>query len=241
MPYTAQRPYVVSSDELRARVPGWGVDLDVKNRPAVPRENFQLKATGAHWTFPERQLERTPRERSIEHQFLTPVFGTACPPRGASGAIRRYAYRFGEGRAARWLLLILADRVDVFESGLASLLRGRPEVPFLETGMRAQLRKSGLRSRAGQHRSNADLVGLAGKGLLLAGAAFGLARLIRASTTRSGQRATSGEATRYVRSPGRADVEVRYVRPRRGPATPPERFGAPPIRGAGPPAHAARP
>jgi hypothetical protein len=34
-----------------------------------------------------------PRERSIEHEFLTPVFGTSTPPRGLSGVVRRYAYR----------------------------------------------------------------------------------------------------------------------------------------------------
>ncbi len=34
-----------------------------------------------------------PRERSIEHGMLPPVFGTAQPLHGVSGAIRRHAYR----------------------------------------------------------------------------------------------------------------------------------------------------
>src|SRR3954470_19394746 len=111
MPYTADKPKLAkSSEELRATIPGWGVDLDPKDRPSFPREQFL--ATGAHWVFPERQPEKWPRERSIEHTILPPVFGTSSPPRGLSGSIRKYAYRkYSEGQAAHWLLLVLGDRV----------------------------------------------------------------------------------------------------------------------------------
>ena len=82
MPYTSEKPPLTEgTDELRARIPGWGVDLDPKDRPSVPQERFDPSATGAHWDFPERQPEKWPRERSIEHKFLTPVFGTSCPQR----------------------------------------------------------------------------------------------------------------------------------------------------------------
>src|ERR671921_69205 len=88
-----------SREDLRARIPGWGADLDPADRPSYPREQSGIE-TGAHWDFPERQPEEWPRERSVEHAFLTPVFGTSTPPKGASGAIRKYAYaRFSEGRA----------------------------------------------------------------------------------------------------------------------------------------------
>src|SRR3954447_589126 len=102
MPYTPHKPPIAeSSDELRARIPGWGADLDPKDRPSVPKLRFQENVTGAHWEFPERQPEKWPRERSIEHEFLTPVFGTAQPPSGISGAIRKYSYaKYSEGRAA---------------------------------------------------------------------------------------------------------------------------------------------
>src|SRR5699024_4715308 len=113
MPYTADRPDPAPpADELRRRIPGWGADLDPANRPSHPKERDDVE-TGAHWEFPERQPEREPRERSIEHGMLTPVFGTAQPLHGPAGAIRRYAYeRFSEARAAHWLLLMLGDRVD---------------------------------------------------------------------------------------------------------------------------------
>ena len=77
MPYTSEKPPVAeSSEQLRARIPGWGVDLDPADRPSVPQERFDPAATGAHWEFPDRQPEHRPRERSIEHEMLTPVFCT---------------------------------------------------------------------------------------------------------------------------------------------------------------------
>jgi hypothetical protein len=155
MAYTAEKPKLVPpSSELRARIPGWGVDLDFKDRPAVPKENFNPEGTGAHWDFPERQIPQWPRERSNEHKFLTPVFGTSCPPKGVSGAIRRYAFRFSEARAAHWLLLMGADRVDVLESRVQALLSGRPDTRVKQTGILSEFRHNGLGARFGQRRSD---------------------------------------------------------------------------------------
>lgn len=126
MPPTAdspsRRPTAV---ELRARIPGWGADLDPADRPAVPyelpaAENAPLTAT------PVRQEAARRRERSIERGSLTPVFGTAVSLRGASGVVRRLAYLpFSEARAAHWLLLMGADRIDALEGALISLAHGR--------------------------------------------------------------------------------------------------------------------
>ena len=155
MTYTPQKPPIAeSSEQLRQRIPGWGVDLDPKVRPSVPKLQFQDDFTGAHWEMPERQPERYPRERSVEHKMLTPVFGTAQPPAGVSGAIRRFAYRYSEGRASHWLLLMLADRVDAWGHHLTSLLTLRPDNPFTETGVKAEFTHHGLRSRWGQHRAD---------------------------------------------------------------------------------------
>ncbi len=91
----------------------------------------------------------------MEHAFVTPVFGTAQPLKGLSGAIRRYSYqRFSEGRAAHCLLLIAADRVDVLESNLGSLLKGKPDNPITETGVLSELKVNGLSSRLGQNRAD---------------------------------------------------------------------------------------
>src|SRR3954449_2088837 len=126
-----------TADQLRARIPGWGADLDPRERPSTPKLQFQDDLTGARWEFPERQPEKWPRERSIEHAFVTPVFGTAQPPRGLSGVVRKYAYRrFSEGRAAHWLLLVAADRVDAWEAHLASFVTTRPDNPLTQTGVK---------------------------------------------------------------------------------------------------------
>ncbi|WP_432485551.1 hypothetical protein [Kineococcus esterisolvens] len=150
--YTAARPPLPETPEqLRARIPGWGVDLDPANRPSFPRERFDPDLNGAHWEFPERQPERFPRERSIEHAFLTPVFGTAAPLKGVSGAVRRHAYRrYGEGRTVHWLLLVAADRVDSLEETLKSFASRHPDDPVTETGVLAEPAHHPLRSRRGR-------------------------------------------------------------------------------------------
>ena len=158
MAYTPEKPKLSeTSEELRARIPGWGADLDPKDRPAVPQERFDPQLSGAHWEVPERQPEKWPRERSIEHKSLTPVFGTSCPPKGLSGMIRKYAYaRFSEARAAHWLLLIAADRVDTAESTLRSFVSVRPDNPITETGVLSEFSHHGFASRFGRKR--ADLI-----------------------------------------------------------------------------------
>lgn len=190
MAYTPQKPDIAfPSSELRNSIIGWGADLDPKNRPAVPKEHYNPEGTGAHWEFPERQIPKYRREKSTEHKFLTPVFGTVCPPRGLSGLIRRYAYTYSEGRMAHWTLLVLADRIDVLESAMVSLLRGRPDNPFAEIGLKAEVKRHGLRSRRGQHRTDLkhqpiDILLFAGKGLVLAGAGFALVRGIQKLSSR---------------------------------------------------------
>ena len=135
-------------EELRARIPGWGADLDPADRPSHPKLQYPAD-TGAHWDFPERQPERQPRERSVEHAFVTPVFGTAQPLRGLSGVVRRFAYdRFSEGRLAHWVLLVVGDRIDAYGSHLRSFATLRPDVPA--TGVRGELTRGGLRSRRGR-------------------------------------------------------------------------------------------
>lgn len=185
MPYTAEKPpqpTVESSEQLRTRIPGWGVDLDPADRPSVPRERFDPGATGAHWDLPDRQPEPWPRERSIEHEMLPPVFGTTCPPKGASGAIRKLSYaRYSEGRAAHWLLLLLADRVDAIEAHLRSLATTRPDQPVTQSGISGEIGHRPIASRFGQKRTDTthmwmDPVIVAGPWLLAGAGAWRLSR-----------------------------------------------------------------
>jgi hypothetical protein len=155
MPYTAKKPAMATpAEELRARIPGWGVDLDPRDRPAVPRERLDPSLRGANGDLPELQVERWPRERSIEHAHLTPVFGTSTPPRGLSGVMRRFAYRYSEARASHWLILVAADRVDSVESSLQSMFTRHPDNPITETGVLSEFSHHGVASRRGQRRAD---------------------------------------------------------------------------------------
>jgi hypothetical protein len=191
MAYTADKPPLPETPEqLRARIPGWGVDLDPRDRPAVPREVFDPAASGAHWHLPEQQPELRPRERSIEHGRLTPVFGTSTPPKGLSGVVRRYAYRrYSEARAAHWLLLIAADRIDAVESHLASFVTTHPDNPITETGVLSEPAAHPISSRFGRgrvdtHHQPLDPVIVAGPwilgGWLVVKAVRGAVRRVRA-------------------------------------------------------------
>ncbi|GAB2621229.1 hypothetical protein GCM10009696_28650 [Kocuria himachalensis] len=184
-PYTAGEPVrSVDREALRARIPGWGADLDPADRPSVPRLRYDPGATGAHWDVPERQEEKRPRERSVEHAGLTPVFGTSCPPKGLSGVLRRHAYRrYSEARAAHWVILLAADRVDAWESHLVSFASPRPDNPVTGTGVLSEFSRHGVSSRLGSTRADLshtwlDPVVVAGPWVLAGGAAVAAGRAL---------------------------------------------------------------
>jgi hypothetical protein len=171
-------------EELRARIPGWGADLDPADRPSHPKLQYSPGTSGAHWDFPDRQPGAEGREHSIEHAFVTPVFGTAQPLHGLSGAIRRLAYvRFSEGRLAHWVLLILGDRVDAWGSHLRSFGTRRPDDPITETGVRTELTAGGTArsGRSDRRHQVLDPVLVAGPWVAAgAGMVLGARRVVRA-------------------------------------------------------------
>jgi hypothetical protein len=183
VPYTREKPNTApSSEELRRTIPGWGVDLNPADRPSVPKEREE--ETGAHWQFPERQPQHFRREKSTEHEFVTPVFGTAQPLRGLSGQIRRFAYTFSEGQTAHWMLLMVGDRVDVLESRAGRLLTGRFDNPIAQSGVAAEFENQAWRTRFGQHRADLrhqplDIVLWAAPYAVLAGGLYLLMKGVR--------------------------------------------------------------
>lgn len=88
---------------------GWGVDRDPGRRPGVPAEQEPPRpAAGAAWTEPPAQhAGPAPGRRR------TPVYGTAQPLHGVSGVVRRLAYRAPDHQVRHWMLLLLADRLEV--------------------------------------------------------------------------------------------------------------------------------
>lgn len=108
------------------RLAGYAVDADPKNRPGVPMELPPHKMGSAHWEVPESQpIGNTKVFKRAGLDHLTSTFGTASPPKGLSGLLRAAAYGIHEHRVPHWLLLLLADRVDVMEHRL------RKALPFL--------------------------------------------------------------------------------------------------------------
>jgi hypothetical protein len=170
-------------EQLRARIPGWGADLDPADRPSHPKLPYAPESTGAHWRFPDRQPGAAGRERSIEHAFVTPVFGTAQPLHGPSGLIRRLAYRrFSEARLAHWLLLVAGDRVDAWGSHLRSFASLHPDNPVTQTGVLSELSAGGTsrRGRSDRRHHLLDPVIVAGPWVAAAGVAFlGARRLVQ--------------------------------------------------------------
>lgn len=114
---TTEAPMTPARKEHHA-IPDWGVDKRPQDRPGVPKETPPHPVAGAHWREPERQPEAVTVVKRATLKRLTPVFSTAVPPHGLSGAIRRFAYRIPEHLVRHWLLLLVADRVDVVESKL---------------------------------------------------------------------------------------------------------------------------
>lgn len=109
----------------RSQIPGWGADLDRNKRPAVPMERKPNRLENVHWDTPSLQPQTVEVLHSIERPGVTPVFGSACPPSGLSGAIRRSAFKHSENDMRHWMMLLLADRVNVVE-GMVDDVRKSP-------------------------------------------------------------------------------------------------------------------
>jgi hypothetical protein len=105
---------------------GAGIDIPRRRRPGSPMESTPHDAPGAHGEALVRQPVTAEILKRADLPELTPVFGSAQPPHGLSGALRRYAYRIPDHRPRHWALLFFADRVDVGESAIADLVRRRP-------------------------------------------------------------------------------------------------------------------
>lgn len=121
------------------QIKGWGIDADPKNDPTYPmRKRSEDDHKGYSWERPPLQPVNMEVLHSIERPNITAVFGTAMPPTGLSGKIRRYAFQYGEGSFAHWLPLIFADRVNVVEGIIDDLKQGKLPNIWKERGMNAQ-------------------------------------------------------------------------------------------------------
>lgn len=122
-----------------SHIKGWGIDADPENEPTYPIKKY----TGddhkrINWERPPLQPATVEVLHSNERPNLSAVFGTASPPKGLSGAIRRYAFKYSESSYGHWLPLLLADRVNVVEGIVDDLKQGHLPNIFAEKGWAAE-------------------------------------------------------------------------------------------------------
>lgn len=146
-----------------AHIQGWGADLDPADRPAYPMERMPARLEGVHWHSPAQQPHTVEILQSIERPSITPVFGTTLPPSGISGMLRRLAFKYSESDLRHWLMLLLADRINMVEGLGADLGRGHIPNLFAEMGGKAEFRHN----REAAVRKAVMVTTLVGLGLLL--------------------------------------------------------------------------
>ena len=128
----------IFSDDYK-NIKGWGVDADPKSDPTYPiKKRTDEEHEGYSWDRPIQQPVDIEVLHSNERPNVSAVFGTASPPSGLSGMIRRFAFNYSENSYAHWLPLLLADRVNVYEGVLDDLSRGRIPNIFAERGWSAE-------------------------------------------------------------------------------------------------------
>lgn len=142
-------PHRPSRQELQ-HINGWGADLDRKDRPAVPMERTPPRFIHQWEGDLPQQPERVEVLVSPERPGVTQLFGTAQPPAGLSGMIRRLAFKSTENDLRHWLLLLLADRVNVVEGVVDDLAHGKVPNVLGEMGIKAELKHNpaGLAKKA---------------------------------------------------------------------------------------------
>lgn len=120
-------------------IKGWGIDADPHNEPTYPMK---------HWTGDDHNrlnYEKAPQQPetveillSNERPAMTRVFGTSAPPSGLSGMIRRFAFKYSEGKWSHWLPLILADRINIIEGVIDDLAHGYIPNVIAERGLKSE-------------------------------------------------------------------------------------------------------
>lgn len=139
---SAGKANVPMREEMAARfahIKGWGIDIDPKNDPTYPMKNprTDVEQQGYTWDRPTQQPTTVEVLHSNERPDVTAVFGTATPPTGLSGSLRRYAFTHSESRLMHWIPLVIADRVNEVEGIIDDIKHGHFPNLFAEKGWTA--------------------------------------------------------------------------------------------------------
>lgn len=130
----------MTNEDDYPHIRGWGIDADTRNDPTYPmkvRKNGELTEP---WPRPRQQGTRIEVLSSNERTEMPATFGTATPPSGVSGGLRRAAFKYSESNLLHWAMLLIADRINMIEGLFSDLGRGHiPNIPK-ERGWRAEWR-----------------------------------------------------------------------------------------------------
>lgn len=136
---TRPEDFKKSKQASYSHINGWGVDADPENDPTYPmKSRTDEEQLGYSWERPAQQPQTVEILKSVERPNLTAVYGTAVPPHGLSGAIRRLAFKYSESSYGRWLPLVIADRVNMVEGLIEDLARGHVPNIAKERGWTAE-------------------------------------------------------------------------------------------------------
>lgn len=120
-------------------IKGWGIDADPDDHPNYPYKEYNGDDhKRLDWQRPPLQEQTVEILKSNERPYMTAAFGTASPPSGLSGMLRRYAFKNSEGQWSHWLPLILADRVNAVEGIIDDIAHGHIPNIFAERGWGAE-------------------------------------------------------------------------------------------------------
>lgn len=120
-------------------IPGWGMDADPENDPTYPMKKWNgADYERIHYEKAEQQPQNIEVLHSIERPGITRVFGTSTPPKGLSGMIRRWAFRYSEATATHWMGLLFADKINVIEGIVEDAMHGRAPNFVKELGWHAE-------------------------------------------------------------------------------------------------------
>jgi hypothetical protein len=123
-----------------------------------------------HKQIPTRQRPGRDINLTLERDSMTPVFGNTTWPRPISTPMRKLAFRFSEDKLRHWLLLLLADRVNMVEGWVEDVGQGKmpmllPRMEFRTTDHLRRVLSQGPKNRQ-------DKMLLAGTAIALAGVGY---------------------------------------------------------------------
>lgn len=91
-------------------IKGWGIDADPENDPVYPmKKRTDEEHEGYTWERPEQQPDEVEILKSVERPNLTAAFGTASPPEGLNGEIRKFAFKYSESSYGRYWQTVSAQ------------------------------------------------------------------------------------------------------------------------------------